>query len=698
MTVPLTLRQTKGSKLTFAEMDNNFTALRDAISSGGVLDHPSLTQRDALNSHPMSAITGLVESIPFVTTDQFYQAADGADYRPAIQRAIDFVEASDIRQEIRISPPKSGNTHLLRTHYPLSNLPSLAAGEKHALVIRKPSRVKLVGNKNVLQVDTSVTAMQGIKSVLGIIPDADGDANELHIESIRFAGAPEGSPMNVRAEYIIKADYRRLRYSRFYDLHLTTCSQDVLLMSAFVIHMQHCRARFAGLSGTGFHLKQGSIDGGGGAMTGYHLDNCTVDYAGDCGIWIEGVSGHTYCKLTNCHVDFTGRDDSNVTVGATLDTSAAYKFEDVRGVVMEACGVEFCTRPLILRNARTFSCDTMYALGCGRTDNHALERFIQCTGFYEQVSLKRIENRNPLGVSNSLATYTVQTPNRINIPNSIINSQLLEVGGTITINNLSIAGATARPNTTATIVSVGSGFITIDNETLINASGTVTNGTLTSPTFKSLLYLETPSQFNVNTIDVDSTIPRSSIKFASGQRSSKPSIITTMEDFYESHTRRPRGGAIIDGKPLTGGEFNFWLNHSTRAAEHSVKFDTAGSGGTSRDLVQILDNNQDGYVTFKIEVMCMNTTTLGAVQRRLPATYIAYATCKNLGEGEEVTLFEKLGTLGDDYNLSLAWSTPSGEPNQRILTLSTTDNFGSLLVKMTALGRTTTQTQHFYWV
>lgn len=790
MTIPLTLRLQKGSELTFAELDNNFTALKNAVEagSGGVSDHALLTNRNSPNQHTIDSITGLREAIPFITTDSFYQTTDGDDYRPAIQRAIDFVEASGIRQEIRISPPKAPRTfHLLKSHYPIGGLPALAGNERHGIVIKKPNLIKIVGAKSRIQVDLSVPQMVGIKSMLSVIPDSLGSSlagvttsspdrlnipnsiisslgltvgtqitlsqvviggseprpnnmtsitevgsnyirinnqtilnatgtissgvivvspqvpdqtmNELHLESLRLQGGAEGTPLLDRPEYIIKADYGCIRYSRFKDLHISVCQKDVFLICGFIILMQHCRARFAGPDGIGFNCVVAPLDGVvTGAKTGYHFNHCTVDFAGLHGFSLTGFNGTTYCKLTNCHVDFVGQNDSKQTIVANVPTTSAYNFDNVWGVVVEACGIEFCTRAITGNNTRLFYVDTLYSLGSGRGDNTATDSFIKLKGFMEQVAIKRTFSRSPRTNSNSLTSIGVETPNRINISNAVIASQLLEVGGSVTINNLSIAGGAVRPNTTATITEIGSNFIRIDNETLINATGSATAGTITSPHFKHILTLETPAQFNASNIEVDSTIPRSGIKFSDvGIRSSKSTLVSTLEDFYESHTRYSRGGAILDGKPLTGGTFNFWLNHITRAAEHSIKFDSAGSGTTTRSLARVLNNTQDGYLTFKIEVMCMNTTTSGGVERRLPATYIGYATCKNGGEGEEVTLFEKLGTLGADYTLTLNWTTPAGEPNVRVLNLSTIDGFGSFLVKMTALGRQTTQTQHFYW-
>lgn len=607
MLIPLTLRREKGDELTWDEGDDNFEALRQAILAGGG--------------------SGADVDLPFITTQQFYDPADGSDYRPAIQRAINTVEASGIRQEIRISSPIVTNTHLLRSHYPIGDLPPLAAGERHALVIRKPNLVKIVGAKNNILIDTSVTAMRGIDALLGVIPDTDAEANELHLESLRLLGAAEGSPMNLRPKYIIKGNYRRLRYSRFYDIHMSVCSEDVFFLTAFVIHMTHCRARFAGLNGTGFHLRQGSLDAGGGAMTGYLLENCTVDYAGLHGVWMEGVSGHTYCQLDNVHVDFIGLDESQVTIGANVNASSGYKFEDVRGVNMIACGAEFCTRPLILRNARTFSVDTLYCLGMGRTDGVETLDFIRCSQFFEQVSLKRIENRSP------------------------------RAGG-----------------------------------------------------FNCLLKLELPNQFNTNSVEVDSTISRDQI-IVSGiggnpyVRSSKPSLVTTENDFYDSHTRRPGGAALLEGKPMTGGVFNFWLNHETRAARNSWKFNTPGpTADVNFALLQILNLAQDGTVFFEFDIY------IGAALVGFPARHRlrAYATRLSPGTplGDETIYIEqiegktvpKVGTGGGEYGLSAFWSVVNQSQNIYQLNLKCTTGFAGIYIEGVAWGRTATQTQHFYWV
>lgn len=561
------------------------------------------------------------DKLPFVTTDSFYKTEDGDDYRPAIQRAIEFIEGSDIRQELRISPPKVNSFHSIKSLYPSEQLPTLAAGDKLALVIKKPNLLKIVGVKNRIQLDLDIPELRGITAMLAILPVTDANANELHIESVRLQGGAENTPLADRPEYIIKGDYSCIRYCRLKDVHISVSSKDSMIMCGFIMLVQHCRARFAGRQHVGFNCVVAPLDGIiTGAKTGYHFDNCTVDYAGMYGFSLTGFNGHTYCKLTNCHVDFVGLDDNKQTIIDNVGQSSAYNLEEVWGVTLDTCGAEFCTRLLTGRNTRILTVDSLYGLGMGRNDsNTPVSELIKLRGFMEQVSLKKVFARNS-----------------------------------------------------------------------------------TSGGFETPLRLQLINQFHASNIDVDSSINIDQVivepvpGFEQYNRSSKRNLVSSTDHFYESHTRRARGGAILDGEPLLGGKFNFWLNHENRAAEHSWKVNLGSSGVVTRPLLKVLNVNQDGLLGVKIEVLAMNSTTVGGVVRRMPATYQAYALCKNLNEGTEITELEKVGTLGADYNMSLEWIT-GNTANERVLRFIGSDPFSTYLIKATALGRTSTQTQHFYW-
>lgn len=591
---------------------NNWSAMSVAegiAGSSGTTRFINASNLKQIIEHYLANST--TSGLPVVNTSRFYQTSHGDDYRMAIQGAIDFVEASGVRQVVYIDNAPTFEGHLIQSSITLSGLDSHPGtgtnnwasenGKRVALLIRRPDLVVLRAHKQTIRL-SDVPATRSLDSFLAVIPTLNDHKTELHLEELRLIGGPFAN-ISHRPNYIVRADYRAMSYSRIKNCQFAFASIDVVRLTGFVVHFSHVRARFAGPQGTGFRAVGRSLafPNGEGAMTAHYYEHCTVDYAGWHGFWMDGASGHTYCTFMNCHVDFIGRNESQATIPGNNSVAAGYKIVDVRGVTMHGCGVEFSTRALRLHGTRTLSIDTLFCLGLGTTNNVKVPEYVEITGYAESVSIRKFENRSP-----------------------------------------------------------------------------------TSGGADHWVSITTPSAYNTNQLDIDNSIPRNQIKWLGGNVTSAPSLVTTINDFYRNNTRCPGGGVVLEGKPLEGSN-NAWLNHSTQAAEHTWKFDTATAWYT-HPILEVENFSQGGTLAIAVEIFAARTDSA----QSLPAKYLITAKAALNDGGAFVSTPSKIGT-GATISVNLQWSG-------RVLQLQCNTPWTAYFVKATAFGRVSTQSMFFKWL
>lgn len=278
-----------------------------------------------------------------------FGAGDGNDDRPILQSIIDHIEASGLRTTIR---SKSGKNYLLKSTQTLTE-----SGNEVGLVIRDVNRVHIDFGWS--QITDEVESAK--EAVIAIAPTgsngdyAFGMINGLWVEGNKV----------VRPDHVVKGDYGNssLAYCDFSRMRLRYSRKDTWVVAGFVISMKFVRTSFSA-EGSGIVCHNNY----GGANTGWSLETCSVDYAKLYGFQFTGVNGHTYVNLKNCTADYVGRGDNKVTHDDVMDTSAAYRLEDVRVANIIACGAEFCTSILSTNRARAFTIDGLYALGTGHSD------------------------------------------------------------------------------------------------------------------------------------------------------------------------------------------------------------------------------------------------------------------------------------------------------------------------------------------
>lgn len=309
------------------------------------------------------------------------------DMRVPLQRAINYIEAIDIRRTM-VTP--KGTAYLQTVS---AATPTNGDNDAVGILIRKPSRLKWIADNTRIDLDTGAEDVRGITAVLAIAPDVSSDQAYLHMEGMTLSGGNWASKDD-RPEYVIKANYMVMSYSVLRDINLYYASVDNIRYCGFVCEFTNVRARFAGVQGANFKFVVEALNGDAAARTAYYLEKCVADYAGLFGYRFIGGNGHTYCHLDTCAADHIGRDENNATIADNVATAAAYGIDNVRSFVMTACGAEWCNRAINGSNTRNMTINSLYGVNCGTTDGTAIDSFINLTGFFEFVTMDNIENRS----------------------------------------------------------------------------------------------------------------------------------------------------------------------------------------------------------------------------------------------------------------------------------------------------------------
>lgn len=370
---------------------------------GGLFTYASENITDAVRNDPAFGVaipTGFSDigtSGGLLRTSNMFEKANASwwgfktgtteDMRVPLQRAINYIEAIDIRRTL-VTP--NGTAYLQSVS---AAAPSNGDNDRVGLLIRKPSRLKWVADNTRIDLDTNAEDVRGITAVLAIAPEVSSDQAYLHLEGMTLSGGAWASKDD-RPEYVIKANYMVMSYSVLRDINLYYASVDNIRYCGFVCEFTNIRARFAGVQGANFKFVVEALNGDAAARTAYYLEKCVADYAGLFGYRFIGGNGHTYCHLDTCTADHIGRDDDNATIVDNIPTAAAYGIDNVRSFVMTACGAEWCNRAINGSNTRNMTINSLYGVNRGTTDGSPIDSFINLVGFFEFVTMDNIENRS----------------------------------------------------------------------------------------------------------------------------------------------------------------------------------------------------------------------------------------------------------------------------------------------------------------
>ena len=354
------------------------------------------------------------EALGDIWADDFVNPAD-TDDGVGLRLMRDHAEALSRRVTLR----SSGRNYLLQS---TETVPEY--GGEVGLYMTDINQVKINfgGSRISFDINEAGLGAASKDAVLALAPPSASDSDYAfgNIQNLELSGGNWPTEAE-RPTNVMKGDYDILAYCLFEDMLLMYASDSVWVTEGFVMMLTKIRARFAGVNGSGIQMITTS-----GAKTGYLLDCCTVDFAGLKGFQMLGGSGHTYCHLNNCHADFVGRDDNNVTIGANVGTAYAYSVSDIRVLNMTACGAEFCTGILRTNNPRSLSIDGLFSLGAGHSDGVTqVDNLINCTGFAEQVNIQNWENRSPMA-GGSATTLAITNPVAFNTNSYQVDNSLTE--------------------------------------------------------------------------------------------------------------------------------------------------------------------------------------------------------------------------------------------------------------------------------
>lgn len=353
-----------------------------------------------------------------------YVAETSADQRPAAQAAIDYAESLGV--SITLVFP--GGRALLKSLCPNDKLPSALTGNRVGLVLRKPNMVKLWGLDAKVYFDLSVEEVQSAGVLFAVAP-ASSDSAFLSIQGISFHGSAThpGNPSHY-PKNTFRADYEKTSYAVLRDMNVSHSREDNFVIQGFVVELTKIRARFAGDQHSNFWFR--AITGG--AVTAYSIRGCVADYAGLHGYRFSGSPGHTYCHLDTCSADHIGRDGNNQTIAGNELTAFAYSFENVRNIVMTACGAEWCNSSIRLHNARTFEVNGFFGVNNGSTNGVIIPASIAVSMYFERINISSFEENIPSNISKRLRieNVTAFNTNGVSLDHSIRREDVEFVGGT----------------------------------------------------------------------------------------------------------------------------------------------------------------------------------------------------------------------------------------------------------------------------
>lgn len=316
------------------------------------------------------------------------------DWRPIIQDAIDFIQASGKRTKLI----NGRESYRINSFNDQDRAGFLNAGKNVGIWIQRPDLVSLRGG--IFGFNKDNAALAGADEVFSLCNGGTDPMTDIHWSNVRIQGGSWAVETD-EPDYCLRADYNSIRYAYFEDCEFRNAQEDNVRMCGFAILMVKPDARFAGKRN--YHFVTAALDGDSATRTSICLLQPTAAYAGFNCYRVAGGSGHTYLNMVNPTADYAGRDRAGNTIVANIPLASGYDLQAVFGMDLISLGCEFSTRMAILNGCRGINISSSYCNDVGSTDaGNPVDANVRITGAAGQTEIINFGWNNQQNINNKV--------------------------------------------------------------------------------------------------------------------------------------------------------------------------------------------------------------------------------------------------------------------------------------------------------